>query len=257
MALPDPATLLTRTALYESFEVQNVFADDSMSRLVRFAGSIDMYCIDCERSSVFVAQQGLTEGPKSDPRRFPGSKILICTRNHTHQAVFNFFFNGTTVTKTGQYPSAADLQIPDIEKYKSIIKKEQRSELVKGLGLAAHGIGIGAFVYLRRVFENQVEEARLRASVNADWNEDRYRAARMDEKIKILEDHLPTFLVQNRRLYGILSKGVHELSEAECIKAFPTVKGGLELILDERLAAKILEEKQRRLAAEISEFGSN
>ena len=78
----------------------------------------------------------------------------------------------------------------------------------------------------------------------------------MDEKIKLLEDYLPAFLVQNRRLYGILSKGVHELSEAECIKAFPTVKGGLELILDERLAAKILEEKQRRLAAEISEFGS-
>ena len=163
MALPDPATLLTRTALYESFEVQNGLVDDSISRLIRFAGSIDMYCVNCERSSVFVARQGLAEGPKSDPHRFPGSKILVCTRDNTHQAVFNFFFNGTMVTKTGQYPSTADLQIPDIEKYKSIIKKDKRSELTKGLGLAAHGIGIGAFVYLRRVFEDQVEEARLRA----------------------------------------------------------------------------------------------
>jgi hypothetical protein len=57
----------------------------------------------------------------------------------------------------------------------------------------------------------------------------------MDEKIELLKLHLPEFLVQNRKLYGILSKGVHELSERECLEYFDSVKVGVELILDEKL----------------------
>jgi len=45
---------------------------------------------------------------------------------------------------------------------------------------------------------------------------------------------LPSFLVENRGLYSILSKGIHSLSEEECLRYFDTVRVGIELILDEK-----------------------
>jgi hypothetical protein len=56
----------------------------------------------------------------------------------------------------------------------------------------------------------------------------------MDEKIELLKDYLPEFQVNNK-IYSILSKGIHELSEDECLKHFTPVKIGIELILDEKL----------------------
>lgn len=52
------------------------------------------------------------------------------------------------------------------------------------------------------------------------------------------EPELPDFLVKNRDLYGILSKGIHELSEDECLSYFDPVKAALELILDQALEKK-------------------
>lgn len=69
----------------------------------------------------------------------------------------------------------------------------------------------------------------------------------MDDKIMILKQHLPKFLVENRTLYGIMSVGVHTLSEAECLAAFPVVRVGIELILDEHLERHIRKTKLPRL----------
>ena len=62
--------------------------------------------------------------------------------------------------------------------------------------------------------------------------------ARMDDKIQMVKDYLPEFLVENRTLYAILSKGIHDLSEDECLQYFETVKIGIEQILDEKIIAK-------------------
>ena len=51
------------------------------------------------------------------------------------------------------------------------------------------------------------------------------------EKIKMLEGYLPDILVKNATIYGILSKGIHELSEEECREYFPVVKGCIYQIL--------------------------
>ena len=66
-------------------------------------------------------------------------------------------------------------------------------------------------VYLRRVFEGLIAKARAKAA-EAGWQEADYEKARMDEKIALLKTYLPPFLVENRKLYGILSKGIHDFS---------------------------------------------
>lgn len=58
-----------------------------------------------------------------------------------------------------------------------------------------------------------------------------FERARVAEKIKMLEGYLPDILVKNATIYGILSKGIHELSEEECRKYFPVVKECIYQIL--------------------------
>jgi hypothetical protein len=131
--------------------------------------------------------------------------------------------------------------LPDLRKYRQVLGDERFKELTRAIGLTTHGVGVGAFVYLRRIFESLVEEAHSAASSADGWDEEAYIKARMDEKIGLLKEHLPEFLVQNRGLYSILSVGVHTLTEAECLASFPAVKLAIELILDD-----LLEQRERQ-----------
>ena len=53
----------------------------------------------------------------------------------------------------------------------------------------------------------------------------------MVERIKMLQGYLPEVLIKNTTIYGILSKGIHELSEEECREYFPVVKECIYQIL--------------------------
>ena len=52
-----------------------------------------------------------------------------------------------------------------------------------------------------------------------------------DEEIDALCKSMKEQAVKNATIYGILSKGIHELSEEECRKYFPVVKGCIYQIL--------------------------
>ena len=58
----------------------------------------------------------------------------------------------------------------------------------------------------------------------------------------MLRDHLPAFLVAHPQMYGLLSSGLHELTEEACLENFDMLKIATELVLDERI------EKQEREA---------
>lgn len=133
--------------------------------------------------------------------------------------------------------------------------RRKRLACTRAAGLASHGVGIGAFVYLRRIFEAIIEKARGAAAVLPGWNEDPFRNARMDEKIALLKAHLPPFLVENRALYVILSTGIHSLTEDQCLTAFPMVKLGIELILDEELERARRDEKVAAARKGLSALG--
>ena len=100
-----------------------------------------------------------------------------------------------------------------------------------------------------------IEEARKSAAGDPNWKQDEFERGRMDDKIAILKPHLPQFLVENRSLYGILSVGVHTLSEEDCLKAFPVVKLGIELILDDHLEKYEREKKIQDAKKSITTLG--
>jgi hypothetical protein len=75
---------------------------------------------------------------------------------------------------------------------------------------------------------------------------------RVEERILSLTDTLPTFLVKNRKMYAILSKGVHELDEDECLKMLSALTSGIALILQQDLEEINKLEREQELAKALS-----
>lgn len=149
--------------------------------------------------------------------------------------------------KIGQFPSVATMHLHEIKQYKKLLPDEKMKEITRAIGLAANGVGIGSFVYLRRVFEYLIQKAYQAAIDNKTVSESDFERARMDGKIELLRDYLPTFLVEHKELYSILSLGIHELDENTCLQNFDTLRVGIEIILDEQLEA--LRKKEKIAAA--------
>ena len=247
--LPEPQDLLMKVPLYEVFQVD----ESCFSKLYGtqyFDENIDWYCIECNRPTIF-------EGDNNDTNTYAHSNSgymlserlflvsLVCQRDRNHKILFIFKVFNNKLTKIGQYPSIADLYSGEIEKYRKILGKEKYKEIARAVGLVSHGVGIGAFVYLRRIFEDLIDEAHQEAQKSSGWDEEQYSRSRMDEKILLLQNHLPSFLVENRGLYSILSVGIHYLTERDCLEYFDSVKVGIELILDEKI-----EQERRRTKLE-------
>ncbi len=242
--------------LYRKIEV----TDDNrplVTYIFRCQIKLDMYCPQCERETTFDTE-GLhpyaKEVAKIEWKDLCTEKLSVkkftclrCGYNaffcsllesiHTFQDDPPYIRCTAILRKVGQHPSLADMAEADLKKYSKVLGRIRGADLNRAVGLAANGVGIGSFVYLRRIFESLIEEAHQTAKEAPDWNEEAYSGMRVDEKIKVLGSYLPAFLLENRALYGILSKGIHELSESECLEIFPVVRVGIELILDEKIEA--------------------
>ncbi|WP_419769562.1 MAG: hypothetical protein ACNI3C_09465 [Candidatus Marinarcus sp.] len=153
--------------------------------------------------------------------------------------IFHYFIykNPSThmLMKIGQYPSIADFHISEIKQYKKLLSTDKLKEFTRAIGLAANGVGIGSFVYLRRIFEYLIEDAYTMCKSDGTVDEESYKKSRMDQKIGLLSTHLPDFLVEHKSMYSILSKGIHELDEKTCLDHFDSLRVGIEIILDEKL----------------------
>lgn len=179
--------------------------------------------------------------------------IFICQRYKNHLYVqIHYDKNEDYIEKVGQYPSVADIQIAQIKQYSKVLDKQYMKDFTKAIGLAANGVGTGSFVYLRRIFEYLVNEAAKEAIANGVVDAQQFATSKMDNKLKMLENYLPDVLKDNKPLYGVLSKGIHELPEEECLKYFSVVREIIELILDEREFLRQKEEKKKQARNKLS-----
>jgi hypothetical protein len=147
---------------------------------------------------------------------------FVCSMDKKHHLDFTVLANDSSFMKIGQYPSIADMTFPELDDYKHVISKQDRRELGTAIGLFANGVGAGSYVYLRRILERLVYQAKKNAGDKID--NDAFEKARVADRIKMLKGYVPDILIQNTTIYGILSKGIHELSEEDCLKHFPVVR---------------------------------
>jgi hypothetical protein len=242
--------------LYETLPNQTSW-EDTVESILLFDSTFDMFCPECAGTATFVGEvvaglknqvtMSIQTGQRHQLLRKPRfAKRIVCTRAD-HPVDYYFARVPAGVQKVGQIPSLADIALSDTVQFRKVLDAQHLRELNKAIGLAAHGVGIGAYIYLRRIFEALVEEAHQAAAARADWDEAAYVSMRMRERVQALKEDLPRFLVENPGLYGVLSKHVHELSDEECLANFEPLKTAVLIIAEDRLMA--LQQKRMRDAA--------
>ena len=244
---------------------------DEVWSLLTACNQLDVFCQRCNLQSIyhsFPSELGfkVRYDPPMSPRVFGSEKeqklsflmgrkffslTFSCIRKIQpgfpcpHMINFDITFfsrlidkDGKTVSesffmKTGQYPSLADLMQPDLDKYKKILSQSKMRDLKTGLRLGAHGLGIGSFTYLRRIFEDLIETAHKVALESVpEWNENTFQTAKIKEKIDMIKDYLPDFVVKNKEIYGLLSGGIHTYEEEVCLDMFPVMRRGIIAMLE-------------------------
>ncbi len=180
--------------------------------------------------------------------------VLTCKQSHD-QIIYFLSIDKESVTKIGQQPSLADIQYAEIGKrYDKYLSKIDLKNYKKAIGLYAHSAGAGSFVYLRRIFENLIFETFELHKDALTIDPVDFKQKRMEEKVEVLRAHLPSQLVEMKSIYGILSKGVHELSEEECLRYFSPIRLSIELVLDQKIEAAQKSERDRLVKLELQKI---
>ena len=181
---------------------------------------------------------------------------FVCAMDPTHHLDYTVLINGNTMKKIGQYPSVADLSFPELKDYRKVMSKEDEKELKRAVGLFAAGIGVGSFVYLRRIFERIIVSASERAITEGKLKKENVETAPISNKIKLLSEYLPELLVNSPVFYGIVSKGIHELSEEDCLEFFPIMKSFIVMILRQWEKKRRDEEENQQLEASLNSIAT-
>ncbi len=241
---------LIDAALYRRFRVTRA----QLEKLAHFEGRVDCHCSVCGQRTTHATPATLqTTGVL--PREYFVVDVH-CVRCSKGRVRLFLLYGAQILVKAGQYPSVGDLISPEYEKYRNVLDTVRLRELKRGIQLASHDVGIGSFTYLRRVFESLVRDAEQQA-LSADPTLAGQLPLKMDERILALRAYLPEMLVKNRSLYGVLSLGIHELSEDMCLEYFGVVRLGIVVILDERLRVRQEVERQKQLERELQTLRQN
>jgi hypothetical protein len=248
-------------ALYSEVEI-NALNKSACEELWAPYKPVDLNCTRCAKDTAFNSNMNYNDVQKLRSG-FPHvgfngevfkQVILFCSRCGR---VATFFLRLTkdSITKVGQYPTVADMVSIELKRFKNLLG-EDYAELTKAVGLASHGIGIGAYVYLRRIFERLIIDAHeAHSAIHGPLPN--FQTLRMEERIFALQEWLPEALVSNRGLYGILSKGIHELTESECKAYFDPVAKGIEMILDEKLDQTRKKARDKEIRESLAKITSN
>ncbi|WP_440880623.1 hypothetical protein [Tenacibaculum sp. C7A-26P2] len=279
--------------LYSEFDLYTLRLEETLSilffhehcrigdyHIVNKFKTIDSYCTVCNKETTFtssvtdldVVNQILRDPTKDNvkilkilkekgthQRELQGvyQRVFKCPRpesNSSHDQVFIFRVKDSKIIKVGQSPSIADLSKKEIAKYRAL-KEDIYQELNKAIGLASHGIGVGSFVYLRRIIEKHIVSPKLDELLNEQSiTQEEIDRSDFKSKIKLVKSKTPDFLVENRKIYSILSKGIHELEENECKDFFPILNDAIQIILDEEIERKEREKKRKSIADKLSKI---
>ena len=155
----------------------------------------------------------------------------LCGETH----YYSLLFTGDKVQKIGQYPSYASSEIKELVKYKNIISKYY-TELTKSVSAYSQRMGVAAFTYLRRILEDLVDKR----IADKDGKKFIDKLKEVEKTEQIIPDNLSAVKSQ---IYAILSKGVHEYDDEECLQLYLAVKYVITSLLDMELKKKEDEKK--------------
>lgn len=228
---------------------------------------LDAYCPQCRKQSIFVPKDSgggprisapVQRQPISSDTFIDRKLEFVCSYISAHVLQFQVRVERGNVFKTGQYPSLREVMLHDFNKYITMLG-DAGEDLKSAHILHANGYSVGAFTYVRRVFEYLVDRAEADAIANVDWKKlnggKLENNLPMPKRIEILEEFLPQKIVEKAKFYNLLSDGVHKLSDEECANLYAVAEAGIRLILDDQIARKQKAEDEKLLDNALSKAG--
>ncbi len=264
--------IIFESTLYSKWENAIQIEKDGKSRgsgldylISAFSERVEVYCTECEAKRIFAPDSGRYDSSSVSNALYP--KIIIsnkpslyktfrCSANPEHQLLYGFYLNGDNLVKIAEYPSKYDSVIDNFNKYKKVLNKEKLKELAKASQLESYGYAIAAFLYYRRIFEDIILQAFTNSSIEDKIEEADFRKKRMGDKIDYVKEFLPDYFNENSYVYGILSKGVHELEEEECQIYLPIVKAIIFYSLDEAVDKRNKELRKEGFAKQLKDINA-
>lgn len=165
-------------------------------------------------------------------KKYGQGNILIqeyeCCVNNRHKKYDIYYLSSSKIIKIGQYPSEYDTRSNEyLDKLKVVCGRKDAKEIAKfvdkALIMESSGLGIPALVYMRRSFERLI-------AISEDKNNLENTGTTMAERIKN-NPLLPELIKDNVRLYNIISEGIHNETEEECMELFKLIKSGFTILL--------------------------
>ncbi len=242
------------TPLYDVLNLDEV-EDDFIN------GDVDGYSSILQDNTTYnISLKWITSRESSSSYDKKGYALITLTCKRKQNNVLRFFvyldqFENSFVEKIGQDPSMADLQFSHLQiKYDKVLENKYLKEFKRAVGLASHGVGVGSFVYLRRIFENLISQTFEIHEKEISVDSEEFKTQHMEDKIDILKSFLPSQLVKMKSIYGILSKGIHELDDEICLTYFGSLKLSIELILDQKIEEKKKSDKDKLVDDQIKDI---
>lgn len=173
---------------------------------------------------------------------------------------FYYIYENGYIMKINTYPNSMNGLKQKYRKYKLLNNDDYDyvEEFITGCYLFYNSkSGIGSFCYLRRCLENFVKDYTNDLFNEGKISEEYNSSLKFEEKINIIKDELDKDVYDMLKpLYSILSLGIHELKEQECLDFFIQLKEILEILLDERLEKINKKKKIQKLKKNLKDNNS-
>lgn len=240
-----PRDFLEQAPLYKSYK----WAGTKQNYAQIPIPSIQVYCSTCKESRTLT--QGKAEYFGIDARHISGatSADLFLTVTYTCGYCTKFLMaflikiTEDALIKVGQYP-ALDISVePMVRKFLGDYYELYK----KGVTCENFGYGIASYAYYRRVLENLIDKLLgIVEEIIDDADKLRYKdaleqtksAQTGSDKIDLIKDLLPPILRPNGinplgTLYGILSEGIHDMDDDECLEIAQEVRTSLVFVIQQ------------------------
>lgn len=218
---------------------------------------VDLYCPICKKERVFkgeciCALDFLYRKEEEIPEKLKENDLLIlkyeCEYNHIVNIILEKI-DEIHYKKIGQNIESTKLDPSIKNEIINQLDDNLKQLYYNALKSRNNNLNIGAFNYLRRIFESLIKEAKKKSE--RDFSDKNVK-----EQIKILvKDNLlnDIFIDEGfNSLYKYISEGVHNLTEEECSEQFELLNEAIITILEDELNRKNQEKRRKRIASKLS-----
>ena len=221
--------------------------------------SLDLFCPDCKADKTFIRKnQSSISWLGSFQMHTPFNGIR--TNNNLvnllyecptckKRLLYTVLLQNESVIKLAQYPSLYDVSRDELKKYQKnkLIDKDSFREIYKAETCASSGYYVAAYTYMRRVYETMLMSVFTDNQEAIGLSDDEFRKLYSDKKLEAIKDYLAIDDEIYLPLYGLLSAGIHAMTEEQCCEDYVVLKPILLEILAEQKAKQEKADKRKEL----------